>query len=165
MRIRIGVIACSVSLLVACNSGSDSPTAPANVSAMALSAAAVIVEGQTVNGLTLHPGHGGTGGTRFEARVQMPMGPVAGAQVWMRFERPGGMGGMMGSSGVVMLHDDGTHGDGQPGDGLYCLFDERDDYGCHGASAPMGDYRYEFWGSHSYGETNHMMVVVTVAEP
>jgi hypothetical protein len=122
--------------------------------------ASVIVDGQTVNGMTLPTGTE-VHGTRFRRRRDA-IGARSGAQVWLRYERPGTMG-MMGKSGVVMLYDDGTHGDHAPGDGLYCLYDERDADGCHGSGAPMGDYHYEFWGSHSQGESNHMRVTVTVA--
>jgi hypothetical protein len=164
MKSSLMAIAGMALLLVAC-SGGDNSTSPAGSVEMTVTSAAVIVDGQTVNGMTLQNGHGGAAGTRFEARVEMPSGPVAGAEMWLRYERPGGMGGMMGGSGVVALYDDGTHGDGVPGDGIYCLDDVRGDYGCHGAGAPMGQYHYEFWGTHPHGETNHMRVTVTVTAP
>ena len=137
MRLSTRLVAGTILLLVAC-SGGDNPTAPAGAVEMTVASASVIVDGQVVNGMTLHGEHGGAGGTRFEAQIEMPAGTVAGAQMWLRYERPGGMGGMMGGTGVVALFDDGTHGDRVPGDGLYCLLDEPGEYGCHGAGAPMG---------------------------
>jgi hypothetical protein len=76
--------------------------------------------------------------------------------------RADGHGSMM-NGGRMTLYDDGTHGDRMPNDGIYCYEDFGGEYGCHGANAPMGRHDYDFFGmDHSNGETNHMLVTVTV---
>ena len=154
------VVLAGLTSLACGGSGGSGPTGPTHTHLLAK--AQVIVDGQVVNGKTLVPGHG-QGGTHFEATMQMDAG-MAPARVWMRVERPGGMGMMQG--GMIEMHDDGTHGDHTPGDGVYCYQDERDEYGCGGPSSPMGQYHYDFWATGAGGmESNHMAVTVTLAGP
>ena len=159
--VRFLVCGMAIAALAGCGSGSSTPTS-APAPSLTLTAAAVLVGGQTVSGMTLPQGHGQGMATRFEARMGMNGTPLPGAQMWMQYQRPGGM---MGGSGTVPLYDDGTHGDRTPGDGLYCLEDAVGTYGCHAAGSPMGQYHYEFWGSGSGYETNHQTVTVTIAAP
>jgi hypothetical protein len=101
--------------------------------------------------------------TRFQATLWRDGARAPGQIVHMRYTKPGTMG-MMGSTGVITLYDDGTHGDLHPGDGIYCFEDFRNQYSCHGTDAPMGNYHYEFWGEDHMGhQSNHMSVEVTVA--
>lgn len=142
-------------------SKANSPTNPATTD-LALSDVILTVDGQVMNGATVHQGHGEGMSTRFQATLWRDAERARGETVRMRYERPGGMG-MMGSTGVLTLYDDGTHGDHTPGDGIYCFEDWQERYGCHGTDAPMGNYHYEFWGEDHMGhESNHVMVNVTV---
>ena len=152
-------------LLAACSGSGDSgtPTSPA-ASPLVVSNAAVFVGTQDVSGTTMPVGHNMGGTTRFEARMTMPMPSGAPTDMWVHYDRPGTMG-MMGESGTVRMYDDGTHGDHTPGDGLYCLDDDRtgsQEIGCHGADAPMGTYHYEFYATEASHESNHVRVTVTV---
>jgi len=145
-------------LAVGCNGGGSSPTSPAGQS-FAMTSAAVVVDGQTVNGMTMPAVHGG-GPTRFEARLELDGRPATGGVVYCDYDRPG-MG--MHRQGRFTMYDDGTHGDHTPGDGLYCLQDDLREYGCHGDGAGPGDYHYEFWGEHpAHGATAHRQVTVVV---
>lgn len=146
--------------LLSC-SNAHSPTA-ADASDLVLTDAILTVDGQVMNGLTVQQGVGQGMSTRFEATLWRGSNRALGETVRMRFQRPGGMG-MMGTTGVLTLYDDGTHGDRHPGDGIYCFEDWQDRYGCFGSNSPMGDYHYEFWGDDHMGhESNHMLVGVTV---
>ena len=118
--------------VVACDR--STPTQPSS-SAFVLQSATVSVDGVVVNGTTVARGHG------------------AGAD---------GHGSMM-NGGRMTLYDDGTHGDRMPNDGIYCYEDFGGEYGCHGANSPTGRHDYDFFGMDpSGGETNHMLVTVTV---
>ena len=140
--------------------GDDGPTAPSS-SAIALTGASVAVNGQIVNGQTLPRGHGQGGSTRFEASLMLGGRPAPGQVVQVRFDRPGP--GMMNTSGMFSLYDDGTHGDRMPGDGIYCYEDMAGQYGCHSEDARPGQYQYDFSGMHEgTHESNHMMVTVTI---
>jgi len=143
-----------------CSDGGSTSTSPATPR-FEVASAAVVVDGQVVNGQSIPMHHDGTP-TRFEARLHIDGQPVAGGTVYCQYDRPGGMGGMHGQ-GTFTMYDDGSHGDPTPGDGLYCYQDDRDQYGCHGEGAASGEYHYEFWGRHhAYGETAHQRVTVTV---
>lgn len=147
-----------VGLALACDGSSSSPTAPTRVT-FVMTSAEVQIDGQVVNGTVLPAHHDGSP-TRFEAHLEADGRPVTGGVVYCQYERPGAG---MHHQGVFALHDDGTHGDRIPGDGLYCLRDDREQYGCHGGGAGPGTYHYEFWGRHpAWGETDHHRVTVTV---
>lgn len=140
--------------------GGDGPTAP-TTSAIAVTNASVMVNGQIVNGQTLQRGHGEGGSTQFEASLMLGDRPAPGQVVRVRFDRPGS--GMMNTTGTFSLYDDGTHGDRMPGDGIYCYEDLAGQYGCHTADARPGQYHYDFSGMHEgMHESNHMMVTVTI---
>jgi len=159
----LGGLLVSVSTLGCSGSGDSGPTAPESQE-FVLSRAVVSVNGDAVNGQTLPQGFGEGGSTRFEAEMMSNGSREPGATVWMQYDRPMGMG-MMRHTGRIQLHDDGTHGDRVAGDGLYCLEDFEGRYGCHSASAEMGEYHYEFYGFHDDGhESNHMTVRVNIAE-
>lgn len=159
----LGALLLSALALGCSGDGDSGPTAPENQE-IVLSAAAVSVNGAVVNGQTLPQGHGEGGSTRFEAEVMVNGLPDSRAMVWMQYDRPMGMG-MMRHTGRIGLYDDGTHGDRVAGDGLYCLEDFQGEYGCHSKSAEMGEYHYEFYGTHDNGhESNHMTVVVNIVD-
>lgn len=161
-RRRVFPAGVAVIVLVAaarCGDG-DGPTSPSGAPVV-LSGASVIVNGQVVNGQTLPRGHGQGGSTRFEASLTLDGRPAPGQVVRVRFERPGP--GMMSSTGMFSLHDDGTHGDRVPGDGLYCYEDMAGQFGCHAEDARPGHYHYDFSGMHGgMHESNHAMVTVTI---
>jgi hypothetical protein len=141
--------------------GSDGPTAP-DGSAIALTNATVTVNGQIVNDQTVPRGHGQGASTRFEASLMRGSRPAAGQVVQVRFDRPGS--GMMNTTGMFSLYDDGTHGDRMPGDGIYCYEDMAGQYGCHTEDARPGQYHYDFSGMYEgMHESNHMMVTVTIS--
>jgi hypothetical protein len=146
-------------LLAACGGGRSSPTSPAAARFM-MTSEQVVLDGQVLNDRTVTM-YQGAGSTRFEARLALDGAPATGGTVYCRYDRPGAMG--MHGQGTFTMYDDGTHGDQTPGDGLYCLQDDRDEYGCHGPGAGPGDYHYEFWGEHpGWGTTEHHRVTVTV---
>lgn len=149
-------------LAIGCSSDSATPTAPTR-SDLFMTSANILVNGQSVNGLTVARGQGGS--TRFEAQLltRPDSTPTSPPMMWLEFGRPQGMG-MARDTGRVQLFDDGTHGDQVTGDGLYCFEDIAGDYGMHTASAPMGEYHYEFYGIHDSHETNHINVTVTVID-
>jgi len=63
--------------------------------------------------------------------------------------------GMMGYMDRVQLHDDGTHGDQIPGDGIYCYQDVDGHIGPHHDDCPSGEYHYTFHGTDIEGhDTN-----------
>ncbi len=144
--------------LTGCSSGS--PTSPSPNGPLALVSADLQVDGQSVNGMTLGPGHGNGEPSFFTAQLMMDGAPAPGQQAWVRYERPMGM--MGGSTGQFMLYDDGTNGAPTPGDGIYCFLDQEERYGCQGAGMMDGEYRYEFWGRRGGDgqETNRMQVRV-----
>jgi hypothetical protein len=153
----------AVAALVACGGGS-SPTepGPAGGSMLSLTGASVLVNGQSVGGLTIRAGQGAS--TRFEARLSTDSSSADPLTASVRFSRPLGMGMMGGASGTFPLYDDGTHGDHLAGDHLYAYEDFDGLYGCNMANAAMGDYHYEFFGDDGHGdESPHMTLVVTLA--
>ena len=86
--------------------------------------------------------------------------PALEHRVRVEYDIPGM--GMMHRTGTFMLHDDGTHGDMMPHDGLYCYEDTSNEFGCHGANAMPGEYHFEFCGIGRDGrETNRMDVRAT----
>jgi hypothetical protein len=130
---------------------------------LTLSDATVSVGGQTVNGQTIQHGHMQGTNTFFQARLHDGNQPALGQTVQVKYQWPGGMG-MMHRQGTVTLYDDGTHGDWQAGDGIYCLEDFQHQAGFCGQGAPYGTYHYEFWGQHHAGQqSNHVEVSVTIA--
>lgn len=145
--------------LTACGGSGGGPTAPS--SQLMLTRAAVMINGQTVNGMTLSRSHDSATGTRFEAKLQTDGQMLAGGSVQVQHQGPGM--GMM--STTFMLYDDGTHGDMMAGDGVYSYDDMREDYGCGGPNAPMGDHHYTFMGSDGQGhKSNSMAVTVTITQ-
>lgn len=154
----MGNIACSDS------GGTASPTAPAE-SVMVLQTASVSVNGQNVTNSSWNPSSDPAQSTRFEARLLRNGMPAIGEMVYVTFDRPQGMGSMMGMNrqGRFALYDDGTHGDPTPGDGIYCFEDFTMDYGFHHSDCPYGEYRYEYFGQDHQGhESNHMRVTIQV---
>ena len=152
-------------LAVACSdSNNSSPTAP-NQPVMVLQSASVSVNGQDVtNGTWNHGGHNATS-TRFEATLMRDGMPAVGDMVYVDFEHPQGMNGMMHGNGRFQLYDDGTHGDHVAGDGIYCLEDSGMGYGFHHDDSPHGEYHYEYFGQNHQGhESNHMRVTVNVTD-
>lgn len=158
-RSSFAVTCVTIGLLSGCDGSASSPAAPSRAT-FEMTAAQVVVDGQVVNGTEV-PARDEGPPTRFEARLEADHRPVTGGVVYCQYERPDGHG--MHRQGVFTMYDDGTHGDHTPGDGLYCLSDDRSQYGCHGDGAGPGTYHYEFWGRHpSWGETAHHRVTVTV---
>jgi len=149
----------AILVLVGCSGGGrSSPTAPSALSSsgvLQLASADLLVDGQSVNGMTLMPGHGNGEPALFMAELMMDGAPAPGHQVRVQFDRPMGM---MGSNrGQFMLYDDGTHGDPTPGDGIYCFLDVEARYGCQGAGMMDGEYHYEVWGQQTAGpDSNHL---------
>lgn len=139
--------------------GQEAPAAQ-----LTLSNATVSVGGQSVNGQTVQHSHMQGTNTFFQAMLHEGDHPAIGQTVQVKYQWPGGMGmGMMARQGVVTLYDDGTHGDWQAGDGIYCLEDFQHQAGFCGRGAPQGTYRYEFWGQHDGGhQSNHIDVTVRV---
>lgn len=143
---------------------SGDPTGP-DMSQMMLTQPLIMVAGQVMNGQTMPVGHGDGASTLFQAHLQDGDGhPVTGGVVKIRYERPPGMGMMMGAAnGEFRLYDDGTHGDPTAGDGIYCFEDWQGMYGCHANGLQPGEYCYEFWGEDHYGhQSNHQDVTVTL---
>jgi len=128
-----------------------------------LESASVSVDGQNVtNGTWNHGGHSSQS-TRFEATLTVDGRPAIGEMVYIDYDRPQGMGSMMGMNGRFRLYDDGTHGDHTPGDGLYCLEDFNMGYGFHHGDSAHGEYHYDYFGQDHQGyESNHMQVSVQV---
>lgn len=139
----------------------DNPTGPAS-SELVLVDASVKVGDEAIGGETVRLGHHPQGVMRFEARlVDSENHPAPGYMVRVEYEMPGM--GMMRHHGTFMLHDDGTHGDLVPHDGLYCFEDSAGEYGCHRADAQPGEYHYDFCGVDPHGyESNRMRLDVTL---
>ncbi len=129
-----------------------------------LTDARISVNGQSVDGMTLPRGHGEGETAHFEAVLMDEHGQWMEPTVWVEHHGPGAMG-MMGSSSLFQLHDDGTHGDQVAGDGVYCYDDDTGQHGCHTAEAMPGEHHYEFYGMDEHGhESNHMIITVTITE-
>jgi hypothetical protein len=158
---RLLTLSLVVGLAVSACDGST-PTQPTS-SSIVLQKATVSVAGTVVNGTTVSRDHETGASTRFEAHlVDLAGRPALGHTARIDYMRPNGHGSMM-NGGRMTLYDDGTHGDRMANDGIYCFEDFGGEYGCHGANAPMGRHDYDFFGmDHSNGETNHMLVTVTV---
>jgi hypothetical protein len=123
--------------------------------------AQVLLNGQVVNGMTMHAGQLGAGTTFFQATLIGAQGPGIGQTVQVQYNTPRHQ---MGGPGYMYLYDDGTHGDPFAGDGIYCLADDDGLYGFHMGAAPFGQYQYEFFGiDHTGRHSNHMQVMVTIA--
>ncbi len=159
MRSNTGAF-CVVLLLAGLVACGDSPTAP-GANRLQLDQAMIMVGDTVMNGATIGRNHGNGAPTRFEARLRNPDGtPALGHQVRIQFARPGGMHM---HRGEFRLYDDGTHGDYQAGDGIYCFEDDRWQYGCSGPGTGPGNYEYEFCGFHQGGgESNRVTVKVTL---
>ena len=149
-------------LAIAGCGGDDEVTGPGDSGAI-LTDAFAKVNGQSINGQTIHIGQNLDGTVRFEACLLDSRGnQVSNHNVRVEFDMPGM--GMMHHRGDFLLHDDGTHGDLIPHDGIYCYDDSAGEYGCHGSNARPGDYQYDFCGINSNGhESNHINVNVVLA--
>lgn len=125
--------------------------------------AGATVDGQSIDGETMRLGDD-EGNVRFEAHLVDHRGrPAHGHAVRVAYDTPGM--GMMHRTGTFMLHDDGTHGDLVPHDGIYCYEDESHHYDCHGPDARPGEYRYEFCGIHEHGyESNRIEISAFVVK-
>ena len=167
------VAALSLGILVAGCGGRETPMSPqqgaqagqmAPTAQLTLSNVTVSIGGQPVNGQTIQHGYMQGTNTFFQAMLHEGDHPALGQTVQVKYQWPGGMGmGMMNQQGIVTLYDDGTHGDWQAGDGIYCLEDLQHQAGFCGQGAPNGTYHYEFWGEHHAGQqSNHVDVSVTV---
>jgi len=158
-------------LAVGCG-GSETPMSPQQMAQpgqvtptaeLTLSNVTISVGGQTVNGQTVQHGQMQGVNTFFQVKLHEGDHPALGQTVQVKYQWPGGMGMMMGQQGIVTLYDDGTHGDWQAGDGIYCLEDFQHQAGFCGQGAPHGTYHYEFWGEGAGGHhSNHIDVSVTV---
>jgi hypothetical protein len=164
--------AIALSIVAAGCGGDETPLSPQQVmeplgyvspmAQLTLSNATVSVGGQPVNGQTVQHGHMQGMNTFFQAVLQEGDHPALGQTVQVKYQWPGGMG-MMNRQGIVTLYDDGTHGDWQAGDGIYCLDDFQHQAGFCGQGAPNGTYHYEFWGQGPGGHhSNHVDVAVSV---
>jgi hypothetical protein len=161
-RSSLTILALPLLALAACGGSGGSaggPTAPD--SAPMLARAAVMINGQTVNGMTMSRSQSPGGGTRFEAMLQMDGHSVVGGSMRVRHQGPGmGM-----STAEFMLLDNGTHGDMMAGDGLYTYDDMREDYGCDARDTPMGEHHYDFMGTDAQGhQSNSIRVTVTISQ-
>jgi hypothetical protein len=147
--------------MTGCNSGDD--LAGVENSKIVLAEATAKVNGDSIDGQTIRTGHN-DGTVRFEAHlVDHRNNPAPAHKVRVEFDIPGM--GMMHHTGMFMLHDDGTHGDLVPHDGVYCYEDVSSQYGCHGPSARPGDYHYEFCGIDHNGHESNRIMVNTVLAP
>ena len=144
------------------SSNTSTPTAP-TPSPIILQTASVSIAGQDVTNGSWSRGNHNPGSTRFEATLHRDDMPALGEMVFVEFDHPQGMNGMMGQSGRFELYDDGTHGDRAAGDGLYCLEDSGMGYGFHHGGASHGQYHYEYFGQdHQGNESNRLHVLIQV---
>jgi hypothetical protein len=152
-------LAALVAMTVGCEGGSDALGIGSQE--LLLIEAGAMVDGQSIDGETIGPGHDERT-VRFEARLVDDEGrPARGHAVRVAYDIPGM--GMMRRTGTFMLHDDGMYGDLIPRDGHYCYEDESHQYDCHGADTRPGDYHYEFCGIHDNGyESNRIEVTIFV---
>ena len=158
----LAVITIIVLLSVVGCSGDDEVTGIADSGAV-LTDASAKVNGESINGQTFSVGQNVDGDVRFEAcLLDSPGNPLQDHHVRVEYVTPGM--GMMHRRGSFVLHDDGTHGDLIPHDGIYCYEDSSGAYGCHGSDARPGDYHYDFCGVGPDGqESNHIDVKVVLA--
>jgi len=161
----------SLGVLAAGCGGSETPMSPqqmaqagqlAPTAELVLSNATISVGGQTVNGQTVQHGQMQGANTFFQAMLHEGDHLALGQTVQVKYQWPSGMG-MMNQQGLVTMYDDGTHGDWQAGDGIYCFDDQNGVAGFHMHDAPLGTYNYEFYGVHHLGHhSNHVDVAVMV---
>lgn len=145
-----------------CDSSSSSSTSPNDVTSLRMMGADVMIDGQSVGGMTIPPGFQNGNSTLFQAQLSGPQATAAGTTVEMEYRRPGGM---RHGHGTLTLYDDGTHGDPFAHDGFYCFEDFDGHYGVHGHHAEHGEYHYEFYGVGPHGDhTGHWEVMVTIAD-
>lgn len=158
------LVAAGAAILVAslAGCGEDGTVADPTNAELVLVDATVKVGDDAIGGETVRLGHHPQGTMRFEARLtDHEHNPATGHVVRVEYEMPGM--GMMRHHGTFMLHDDGTHGDLVPHDGLYCFEDTAGEYGCHRTDAQPGEYHYEFCGIDPHGhESNRMQLKVTL---
>jgi len=154
----VGPVAAAAFLTISGCGGGDE-VAGVGSSEIVLSEASATVDGHSINGQTIH-GDDRSGFVSFEAHlVDGHHGPAPGHQVRVEYDIPAM--GMMRRTGTFMLHDDGTHGDVVPHDGIYCYGDVPGEYGCHGPDARPGEYHYDFCGIARDGrDSNHMKVEI-----
>lgn len=139
--------------------GNDDVAGPVS-SDLVLVEATAKVNGASIDGQTIRMGQN-LGTVRFEARLVDHRNNLApGHTVRVEFDIPGM--GMMHRTGMFMLHDDGTHGDLVPHDGIYFYEDTRDQYGCHGTNARPGEYHYDFCGIGNGGRESNRVRIGTV---
>jgi len=139
--------------------GDEEVTGPVS-SGLVLDEATLKASGESIGGQTIRMGEN-NGTIRFEARLVDHRGnPAPSQRVRVEFNVPGM--GMMHRTGSFMLHDDGTHGDLMPHDGVYCYEDAAGEYGCHGSNAQPGEYHYEFCGVGPGGHETNRIGVQTV---
>ena len=156
------ILTLGVSPLLGCSGGGAKSPTEATSPTLTLTNAAVMVNGQLINGMTLGRGNDQSGGWRFEAKMQKNGQPISGGTMQVWHETPG-MSMMSGTH--FMLYDDGTHGDLAPGDGIFSYEDIHSEYGCLGRGAAMGEHHYDFSGTDGQGHTtNIMQVSVTVTQ-
>ena len=152
--------------LASCSSGSGLPTSsPTSTKPPAVTAAAVLVRGIPVAGVVRV---GSDEPSLFQARVNAPGGLPSIGRVVMEYAQPGPNhhgGSMMGGfRGTVMMYDDGTHGDDIAFDGIYHFMDPENQVGCHGITAPRGEYRYSFWCEDVFGQRSAVAAIVVERE-
>jgi len=170
LKSRTGwLLGTAIVVIAASAIGCNTPTSP-DIAEIALQLInpQVMVNGQSVNGQSIQMGQMVGTSTFFQATLMDAGGPAPGRTVQVQYQVPHHGPGMMGTpgQGTMVLYDDGTHGDPVAGDGTYCLDDTQGQYGMHMATAPMGQYHYEFFGiGHDEQQTNHMNVTVTMVSP
>jgi hypothetical protein len=147
-------------VLAACDSNNN-PVAPIGTTANSIETAQVLVNGTPAqNGVV----RGEAGQTMFQIHLQerdaLHLEMVEHCEV--RYDRPGGMGAMSPHrQGQALCYDDGTHGDGTPGDGIYHYLDSDDTIGCGRAGMPVGEYAYQFHCQFNDGSTSETTATVT----
>ncbi len=153
--------ALSISLLFfasACDHGDSTHLGVPHMDTFGLVEARVLVDGESIGGQTISRADNLGSSTRFEARV---VDLDANLSVEVAYQRPQMMEG---SSGIVPLFDDGTHGDAVAGDGIYCFEDWEGEYGLHMSEAPMGVYHYAFYAMDEDGHhSNHLSLDITLS--
>jgi hypothetical protein len=159
--------------LAACSSAT-APTATESLStsgverlaAPSVSQPAVLVNGAPIQGNL----RGGTNdATVFRVAVKAPGGLSTVRQVTMVYSQPGANHqgnechdhgcGRSAYTGTVYCHDDGTHGDDVPGDGIYHYVDPDDRIGCDGRHAHAGEYTYSFYCEDIHGRRSSTVSV------
>jgi len=160
---RVSSLIAVIALFWVAGCGGGDEVTGAGAPGAVLTDATAKVNGQSINGQTISASQNVDGDMRFEACLLDSQGnPVQDHHVRVEYVTPGM--GRMHSRGSFVLHDDGTHGDVTPHDGIYCYEDAAGTYGCHGSDARQGDYHYDFCGvGPDNRESNHIDVKVVLA--